>query len=199
MDVTRSFYEFLKKFVDLTQDEYNRYIKPYTKIRKFNKREIITHQGEVEQYYNFVLCGLVRKYYIKEEEEINAQISCENQFIHAQVSFHTRTPSEYFIETIEPSTLLSITYDDLEAIYFSHPKMERLGRLITTFLMVLQDRLQQLRVKFSPRERFLLFVDKNPHLLQRVPQKQLASYLNIKPETFSRFKHMLKEKRVVQK
>ena len=199
MDITRNFYEFLKKFVDLTDEEYDRFIKPYTKIRKFDKREIITNMGEVEQYYNFVISGLVRKYYKKEGDEINTQISCENQFIHAYESFHTRTPSEYYIETIESTTLVSITYDDLEAIYFSHPKMERLGRLIVTFVMILQDRLQQLRVKFTPRERFLLFVDKNPELVQRVPQKQLASYLNIKPETFSRFKHMLKEKRVVHK
>ncbi|MEI9808160.1 MAG: hypothetical protein WDO16_09940 [Bacteroidota bacterium] len=47
-------------------------------------------------------------------------------------------------------------------------------------------------VKMTPRERFLNFVMKNPDLMQRVPQKYLASYLNIKPETFSRFKHLLK-------
>jgi hypothetical protein len=47
-------------------------------------------------------------------------------------------------------------------------------------------------VKMTPRERFLNFVMKNPELLQRVPQKHLASYLNIKPETFSRFKHLLR-------
>jgi hypothetical protein len=58
--------------------------------------------------------------------------------------------------------------------------------------MVLKDRWQMQMVKMTPRERFLNFVMKNPELLQRVPQKHLASYLNIKPETFSRFKHLLK-------
>jgi hypothetical protein len=47
-------------------------------------------------------------------------------------------------------------------------------------------------IKMTPRERFLNFIMKNPELLQRVPQKYLASYLNIKPETFSRFKHLLR-------
>jgi hypothetical protein len=50
-------------------------------------------------------------------------------------------------------------------------------------------------IKHSPRERFLEFVHKNPELLQRVPQKYLASFLNIQPETFSRFKHMLRVKK----
>ena len=39
------------------------------------------------------------------------------------------------------------------------------------------------------------FGERNPELLQRVPQKYLASYLNIQPETFSRFKHILREKK----
>jgi DNA-binding MurR/RpiR family transcriptional regulator len=58
--------------------------------------------------------------------------------------------------------------------------------------MVIKDRWQMQLVKMTPRERFINFVAKNPQLIQRVPQKYLASYLNIKPETFSRFKHLLR-------
>ena len=70
--------------------------------------------------------------------------------------------------------------------------MEHLGRLVITHTMVLKDRWQIQLVKMTPRERFLTFVTKNPELMQRVPQKFLASYLNIKPESFSRFKHLIK-------
>jgi hypothetical protein len=63
---------------------------------------------------------------------------------------------------------------------------------VVTYAMVIKDRWQMNMVKFSPRERFIDFVTKNPELMQRVPQKYLASYLNIKPETFSRFKHMVR-------
>jgi hypothetical protein len=44
----------------------------------------------------------------------------------------------------------------------------------------------------STRERFLEYMRTHPHMLQRVPQKYIASYLNIKPETFSRLKHLIK-------
>ena len=71
--------------------------------------------------------------------------------------------------------------------------MQQLGRLVITATMVLKDKWQSQLVKLTPRERFLRFVSKHPELMQRVPQKYLASYLNIKPETFSRFKHMVKE------
>jgi hypothetical protein len=50
-------------------------------------------------------------------------------------------------------------------------------------------------MRLNSHERFIHFIKENPDLLQRVPQKYLASYLNIKPETFSRLKHLLKRKR----
>ena len=86
-----------------------------------------------------------------------------------------------------------MTFECLEKIYSSSEKMQQLGRLVITTTMVLKDKWQSQLVKLTPRERFINFVTKHPELMQRVPQKYLASYLNIKPETFSRFKHMVKE------
>lgn len=195
MEHAHLFFQFLHKFVTLAEDEFDQYIKPSVEVRHFKRKQLITKEGEVEDYLNFVTKGLVRKFYKKEKEEINTQISTEGHIIHAQESFHSRTPSEYFVEAIENSTLVSITYDDLEKIYSRSHKMERLGRLVITFTMVIKDRWQMNMIKLTPRERFLDFVQKNPELLQRVPQKYLASYLNIQPETFSRFKHLLREKK----
>ena len=192
MDITRPFFDYLSKFIDLSEQEYQQYLLPYIKVRRFGKKETITNADEVENYFNFILRGMVRKYYKKGKEEINTQISFESHIIHSQESFHSRKPSEYFVEAIEPTTMVSITYDDLERIYDSSKKMEHLGRLIITYTMVVKDRWQMELIKHSPRERFIHFVNKNPELLQRVPQKFLASYLNIKPETFSRFKHLVR-------
>ena len=189
----KTFFEFLNKFIPITQDEYDSLILPCITKRQYEKKSIITHSGEIENYMNFVDRGLLRKYYKRENDEINTQISHEGHIIHAQESFHSRTPSEYTIETIEPCELSSITYECLEKIYTSSEKMQQLGRLVITATMVLKDKWQSQLVKLSPRERFINFVTKHPELMQRVPQKYLASYLNIKPETFSRFKHMVRE------
>jgi CRP-like cAMP-binding protein len=194
MEHVRLFFQFLHKFVTLSEQEFDEYIRPYTEVRHFRKRQLITKENEIEDYLNFVTKGLVRKYYKKNKAEINTQLSTEGHIIHAQESFHSRTPSEYFVEAIETSTMVSITYDNLEKIYSSSHKMEKLGRLVITFTMVIKDRWQMNMIKLTPRERFLDFVHKNPDLLQRVPQKLLASYLNIQPETFSRFKHLLRKK-----
>ena len=193
MSAKVTFYDFLNKFIHFTQDEYEKFIAPYLVKRKFAKKEIITSAGEIENFLNFIDKGLVRKFYKRGDEEINTQISFEGHIIHAQESFHSRTPSEYTVEAVEACELTSITYESLEMIYSISKKMEHLGRLVITKTMVLKDKWQSQMVKFSPRERFIEFVTKHPELMQRVPQKYLASYLNIKPETFSRFKHLIKE------
>ncbi len=184
--------DYLRKFIDLPDDEFNSVLLPFIKIRKFDKREILTKAGETENYFNFILKGLIRKYYKKGRDEINTQISFEGHIIHSQESFHSRKPSEYFVEAIESSVVASITYDDLESVFARTQKMEHMGRLVITHTMILKDRWQMQLVKMTPRERFINFVTRNPELMQRVPQKYLASYLNIKPETFSRFKHLLR-------
>lgn len=192
MNNTQLFENYLRKFIHLTDDEYSKYVLPYTRIKKFGKKEILTRAGEVENNIYFILKGLIRKYYLKGRDEINTQISTEGHIIHSQESFHSRTPSDYTVETIEPSEVIMMTYDSLESLFAQSQKMERLGRMVITYTMVMKDRWQVQLVKMTPRERFIHFVTKNPEMLQRVPQKYLASYLNIKPETFSRFKHLLR-------
>lgn len=187
-----TFLHFLQKFTDISAADFDQYLRPVIQERRFGKKEFLLRAGEVENYFNFILKGLVRKYYLRGNEEINTQISTEKHIIHSQESFHSRQPSEYFVEAIEPTVVASISFEDLEAVFASSPKMEHLGRMVITHTMVLKDRWQMQLVKLTPRERFLHFVTKNSSLLQRVPQKFLASYLNIKPETFSRFKHLLK-------
>jgi CRP-like cAMP-binding protein len=192
MNVVKPFYDYLEKFVELTESEFHQYIYPYLIVRKFAKKQIITEIGETENHFNFIVKGLARKYYKKGKEEINTQIASEGNMIYSLESFHGQTPSEYCVEAIEPTTLVSIVYDDLEKIFASSSKMEHLGRLILIRTIVLRDRNQMQIIKHTPRERFVLFVESNADLLQRVPQKYLASYLNIKPETFSRFKHLVR-------
>lgn len=189
------FIKFLRQFVLLTDVEIKNELLPVMSLREFGKKQIITKAGEVEDYINFINVGLIRKYYRSNNEEHIVQLSLEGHLISSQESFYTRTPSEYFVEAIEPSSVLSISYNDMERIFQLSHNMERLGRLVTVHTMVLKDKWQTSLIMQSPRERFLNFVDSHPEIIQRVPQKFLASYLNIKPETFSRFKHLLKNRR----
>lgn len=194
MDLLKPFLSFINKFVELSEAEFRNSIEPYLEIRRFRKRDIILNEGEIDQHQNFVLSGLVRKYYHTEEEDAITQIATEGHIINVQESYYTQTPSQFYLQALEPTVLVSMHRKHIEKLYDGDIKMERLGRLVVTNIMVLKDRWNMNLTRMSPRDRFLDFVEKNPGLLQRVPQKYLASYLNIQPETFSRFKHLLKDK-----
>ncbi len=110
MDIVKPFLDYIRKFIEISEDEFRNYIYPYIIVRKYAKKQIITEAGQIENHFNFIVKGLARKYYRKGKEEINTQISFEGHILHSQESYHSRTPSEYFIEAIEPTILVSITW-----------------------------------------------------------------------------------------
>ena len=122
------------------------------------------------------------------------QIAKEGELISSSVSYFSGMPSGYVIETIEPTTFYSLHKDKAEQLYNRYPKLERLSRLVITELFLQKEMWELERIRYNTKERFLRFMTDNPELFQRVPQKYLASYLNIKPETFSRLKHLLQKK-----
>ena len=186
--------EFLKRYVPLTDAEFRSW-KPYFELRTFDKKQVVTAEGEQEEYINIVAHGLARKYVKLKRGEVTMQIAPEGHMIHAEHSFHHREPSTQVIETIEPTTFISISYKNLEQLFVDFPRTEQLGRLFVTEMFVVKDRRYFELLKKSTREIFLDYMNSHPHMLQRVPQKYLASYLNIKPETFSRLKHLLRKKK----
>ena len=119
----------------------------------------------------------------------------EGSLMGSVISFLTGEPSRYVLETIEPVTALAISKADLEGLFEADKKWEKFGRKIITafFLQIEYHNLDM--IKYSTKERFVNFMKQNPDLVLRIPQKYLASYLEIQPETFSRLKHlMVKEK-----
>ncbi|HUB61588.1 MAG TPA: hypothetical protein VL978_12830 [Puia sp.] len=187
-------HQHLHSYVPLTKTEF-RQMEPFIEIREFDKRVKVIHEGEVERYLNVIAWGLARKYLPVRNKEITIQLASEGHMIHSELSFHYRIPSRSVVETIEPTVFFSISYDSLEQLYEQIPGMERLGRLMITDLFIKSDNRYFNQLRNSTRERFLEYVRNHPDMVQRVPQKYLASFLNIKPETFSRLKHLMRPRK----
>ena len=191
-------YQYFNRFVVINRDEFDQLL-PYFEIREFAKKEQIVKLGEVDKYFNIILKGLVRKYTVVGKKDVTLQLSVEGQMIHSEISFNTQTPSETIVEAIEPAMLFSMSYENLNKVYERMPKIERLGRLVITDMFIKKDYRDFSQLKKTTRERFLDFMYTHPDMLQRVPQKYIASYLNIKPETFSRLKHLIRARKVNEK
>jgi CRP-like cAMP-binding protein len=184
---------YLGRFADITEDDFQQ-IMDIAEVRTYDKRIRLTNIGEKEYYLNFVVRGLVRKFFNKGDEEVITQIAREGELISSSVSFLSGEQSMYIVETIEPTTFLSFSLENVEKLYNMDIKWQRMGRLIITDLFLQKETWDMERMLYSTQERFVRFVNSNSVLFQRVPQKYLASYLNIQPETFSRLKHLLRSR-----
>lgn len=184
--------QYVSAYVDLTNEEFSS-LAGMLEIRNFEKKQPLVRAGEVENYLNFLVAGLARMYFVKGKTEIITHIARENELISSSASFLSGNPSPYIVEALEPATFLSISRQNLENLYREIPRMERLGRMMTTYFYLQKEEWELESLRVDARERFIRFVEKNPDLVQRVPQKYLASYLNMKPETFSRLKNLTRK------
>jgi CRP-like cAMP-binding protein len=187
-------HQYFNRFLEITHEEFDQ-LMPYFEIRQFSKKQQVVSIGEIDRYFNIILQGLVRKYTIVGKKDVTLQLSIEGQMIHSEISFNTQTPSKTIVEALEPSTLFSISYDNLQRIYEVMPKTEKLGRLVISDMFIKKDLRDYAYLKKTTRERFLDYVQTHSEMLQRVPQKYIASYLNIKPETYSRLKHLIRRRK----
>jgi CRP-like cAMP-binding protein len=194
---TRGYFEhtfvYLKRFMDLSRSDFD-LIMPLLELRTYDKKTYVVQEGEVDNYLNIVLKGLVRKYVVAPRGEITIQLATEGHLIQSEISFHKRIPSDVILETLENTVLVSVHHNNITWAVEHLPGAEELGRSIVTQMFIKKDNRYMEQLNISTRERFLQYMNNHPHMLQRVPQKILASYLNIKPETFSRLKHLLRKK-----
>lgn len=186
---------YLQRFSDLNPEALDQLI-PFLEIRRFDKKTVLVRQGEVDNYLNVVIKGLIRKYIPESRKgEVTLQLATEGHLVQSEISFHHRTKSEVVLETLEPTTVVSIQYDKMKKALDTIPAMEQLGQAIIKHMFITKDARYFEQLNKSTRERFLEYMQTHPEMLQRVPQKILSSYLNIKPETFSRLKHLLLHKK----
>lgn len=185
--------QYIGRFITLSPDELAA-LTDALEVRSYDKKMRLIEPGQTEEYLHLVNKGLLRKYFVKRGQEVITQLAREGELICSSVSYFTGLPSAYTVETIEHSVLLSLHKEKLEELYARYPRIEVLGRLLITDLFLQKEYWELDRIRYDTKERFVRFVQNNTDLFRRVPQKYLASYLNIKPETFSRLKHHLSKR-----
>jgi CRP-like cAMP-binding protein len=103
-------------------------------------------------------------------------------------SFYTQTPSKESIQAIEDTDVYSVSYAELENIYDVFPEFNYNGRKLTIKYLIEYSKQMELIRAMSGREKYEALIEKHPGLVTRVPQKYLASYVDMLPETFSKIK-----------
>lgn len=164
-------------------------------IKTFPKGTVLLKQGQIAKDSYFNLKGLVRLYYLIDGEEKTIQFFTEGDPIASLSSYHHQTPSPHYLECVEACTLTILNFEKEQELIKKVPAFESICRIsIEQEFGKNQKILANYMIK-SPEQRYLDLQNERPELLNRVPQYILASYLGVKPESLSRIRKRLAEKR----
>ncbi len=189
---------FISKHIAINQKEWEFFESKLT-IKHFKKGQIIYNIGDICTELYFMESGLARAYIIDESgkdytwsiffNDKNSHMT--NLFVIDYDSFLHQEPSNLEIEALEDSILIAISYDDLQIVYNNLKSGERFGRLMAQeAYSYLHKNIINKQIK-SAKERFIEFMQTTPHLLEKVPQYHIATFLGITPQHLSRLKAQL--------
>ena len=186
-------FNFISKYIFITEEEKKAIIE-LNIFRTIKKGTILLKEGQYSTDGYFVLQGCLRTYYIIDGEEKTTAFYTEMEGITPNCVL-TKAPSGYYIASIEDS-IVTISNPSLEKeIFNKFPKFESLCRVLSEELLAKQQvDFDQFKTS-SPEQRYKHLLAQRPDLIQRIPQYQLASFLGIRPQSLSRLRARIAEKK----
>lgn len=164
---------------------------------KISKHDFFVRPGGVCQHIAFVISGVLRSYYVDERgEEISflfhfSHQHLQHQFVSDYESVLTGIPSRLYIQALEESELLLLHKNDLEQLYREDAYWQQFGRIMNERVYLSAKKRVEDLLYFSPESRYRNLLAENPSFFQRIPQKFIASYLGITPQSLSRIRRRL--------
>jgi CRP-like cAMP-binding protein len=186
--------ENISKHITLVPYEQELFLSK-TEIRHYKAKTILLNTGEICKNSYFINSGVVRSFNINDNiVEHVLSFACSGWWIGDMYSLLSQKPGNLFIEVLEDAEVVLLSKEHQELLYLEIPKLERFFRILTeNSLVANQERLMN-NLSLTAEERFEKFCKKYPTLVQKVPQKQIASYIGVTPEFFSKMKSKLLRK-----
>lgn len=179
---------YIKSIITVTDEELAIILSCFKPL-KAEKNESLVVQGQMNQRSFFVGSGCLRIYFITEDgQEATRYLAFENNFATALCSFISNEPSLEFIQALEPTELLYISGQDFYHLLEIIPAWEKFYRYYLENAYVTNTNRLMSFLTLDATERYKQLMDINPKIIQRLPNRIVATYLNISQETLSRLK-----------
>jgi len=185
-------FHFRNKF-PLLNAYWDRYL-PFQQRMEIPAKTILLEEGKISQQYIFIEKGCTRLFFNNNGDDKTVQFFFENEGLTSFDSFVNNTPSLFTIETIEPSVIYLLPK------HYVLQLMDELSNEPNFVQMVLQLSAQRQThyinefvsfIRDTPEQRYQNLLAARPHIIQRVPQHYIASYLGVSTVHLSRIKSKL--------
>lgn len=191
-------YELLQQYfrdkIEINDEQFEQVKNVFT-LKTTQRGELLLRAGDACRQVYFVTNGCLRSYVIDHKgKEFVIQFAPENWWITDINSFYSQEPAMFFIDVIEPSEILVGEKDFQQKLEAIHPDFGPLfNRLIRNSYRTLQKRLVNQLVA-TAEDRYLDFLNTYSDLARRIPQRMIASYIGVMPESLSRIRKEMTRK-----
>ncbi len=179
---------FLSNLSNFSTTELETITGVWNRKQTYNRGEFILRAGEVETHVHFVLEGTQTIHYLDKDKEVCVGFGYPGTILIAYPSFISGKPSDFYLQAIKKTQLLSLKHTDWKMLLDTIPRFKDVWYKLTELgLLGMMEREVELHLA-SNAERYERLLKRSPKLLQMVPQRYVASYLKMEPETLSRLK-----------
>jgi CRP-like cAMP-binding protein len=183
-----AFRDYVNTINPLSEHDWN-LLGKYMQTKRVSKNCQVLRVGEVCHWVAFVQQGVFRRFGLIHDEEVINEFVVEYHFLSDYNSFLSGQPATSFIEALEPGELLVLSVTDLKKLYEQSAAIQTFARrALEESFMSCQLYIGMMANK-SSLERYQLFIQHYPTIIQRVPLYMVASFLSMRPETLSRIRH----------
>lgn len=187
--------ENIQLYTSLNKDEID-LLREAVDKKTFRKNEMIFTEGKIANDIFFVTKGCVRLFYNVDGNDKTAFFYTEGQFICAGESYTFNIPAIENYQAIENTEIFVFGKSKINRLLELAPKFEVIARIATENELITCQRVIASFVTKSAEERYVDLLNTQGELIQRVPQQYIASFLGVSPETLSRIKTRVFNKRI---
>jgi CRP-like cAMP-binding protein len=170
------------------------FIDAYFETKNLKKKGFLLEGGKTCDFVGFIEGGTIRHFHIKNGVEKTYDISFENSWVTDFQSFTLGTSSIMNLQAMEETNLFFVRKNNLYKLYKECPKYETFGRLMAEQVAQRATEIAMSLSSDKPEERFQNLLRKQPDLFQRIPQKYIANFLGVSPESLSRIRNRIVKK-----
>jgi len=179
---------YLNQIVPFTESEMELFISLFSE-KQFLKNDYFAVEGEYSTKLAFMSSGVVRAFYRNPQgNEYNKTFFSKKGFVAPYSSLVTNQKNVINLQCLTNCTFYVADFAKIKNLYDTHPKIERLARILAEHYFVSKEKREIELVMLDGKERYEIFKIEHPNLENLIPQYHIASYLGITPTQLSRIR-----------